>query len=79
VRIAVGDIVLLDGVQRLPTAKARGKTLIVEIVGRLDNKDAQHLYRANRIHKNVYAAHDDTVDEVFDYEEEEQDVDVDAI
>jgi hypothetical protein len=69
VRIAAGDIVLLEGVQRLSEAKARGKTLIVEIVGRLGKKEAQQLYRAKRLHAKVYSGEQESsaVDDLFDW------------
>lgn len=93
VKIAAGDIVLLEGVQRLPEAKARGKTLIVEIIGRLNKKEAQHLYRAKRIHKQVYGSSGadggdgGILDDLFDYggedeedaaDSEEEEVDIQA-
>jgi hypothetical protein len=71
VRIAAGDIVLLEGIQSLPEARARGKKLIVEIVGRLSKKEAQHLYRKSRIHKKIYNDGEDAVDDLFDYSEED--------
>ena len=77
VKISAGDIVLLEGVQRLPEAKARGKTLIVEIIGRLSKKEAQHLYRAKRIHKQIYGSSGDEggiLDDLFDYGGEDEDV-----
>lgn len=87
VKISAGDIVLLDGIQRLPEAKARGKKLIVEIVGRFSKKEAQLLYRSKRIHKKVYSEDgEDAVDDLFDYGEgedglsgsEEDEVDIQA-
>jgi hypothetical protein len=90
VRIAAGDIVLLEGIQRLPEARARGKTLIVEIVGRLSKKEAQHLYRAKRISKDVYGTGGEDageLDDLFDYggedeedaaDSEEEDVEIQA-
>lgn len=90
VKISAGDIVLLEGVQRLSEAKARGKTLIVEIIGRLSKKEAQHLYRAKRIHKHVYSSDGGDageLDDLFDYggeddedaaDSEDQEVDIQA-
>lgn len=85
VRICVGDIVLLDGVHELPDARKRGKKIILEIMGKLEKKDAQQLYGAGRIDKSVYQSTEGTDDEedIFDYsaavEEKEGDVNVDEI
>jgi hypothetical protein len=87
VRICVGDIVLLDGVQELPDARKKGKKMIVEITGKLEKKEAQQLFTAGRIDKSVYQSADGAVeDDMFDYADQEaeeatddEEVDVDAI
>lgn len=83
VRICVGDIVLLDGVQELPEAKKRGKKLIVEITGKLEKKDAQQLYSDGRIDKTVYQSAEavSAEEDLFDYaqEEKEDEVNIDDI
>lgn len=84
VRICVGDIVLLDGIQMLPDAKKKGKKIILEITGKLEKKEAQTLFSNGRIDKAVYTtAEKDAEEDLFDYSgedaKEEEDVDVDAI
>jgi hypothetical protein len=73
VRICIGDIVLLDGVQMLPDAKKRGKKMIVEITGKLEKKDAQQLYTDGRIDKSIFQTTEgtDSDDDLFDYTEGE--------
>jgi hypothetical protein len=89
VRICVGDIVLLDGVQELPDARKKGKKMIVEITGKLEKKEARQLYSDGRIDKSVFqdgaCAVEDDIFEAGDDEEAEagadddEEVDVDAI
>lgn len=81
VRICVGDIVLLGGIQELPDARKKGKKMIVEITGKLDTKEAQELFTAGRIDKSVFQNASGTAageEDLFDYGEEDTDVDVDV-
>jgi len=82
VRISTGDIVILDGVQMIPTAKKQGKTITLEITAKLDKKEAQQLYKQGRIHASVYQENEDEADDLFEHadnEGEDDDIDIDAI
>jgi hypothetical protein len=73
--ISAGDIVLIEGLEGLGDAKARGRRLIVDIVGKLSKKDAQLLYRGGLMHRSVYRGVEESsaTDDLFDYGEEESD------
>jgi len=83
VRISTGDIVILDGVQMIPTAKKQGKTITLEITAKLDKKEAQQLYKQGRIHASVYQENEDEADDLFEHAEgnegSDDDIDIDAI
>jgi hypothetical protein len=78
-RMAVNDIVLVEGFQRAQDAQAAGKKLTVEIVGKLSKKLAQMAYRSDLIRQDVYGRSEE--DDLFDYgdgdseDEEEEDSD----
>ena len=57
---------------------------IHQIIGVLSQKDASTLFKQGRMPKNVYvsssaSSNDDDNDDIFDREEEDSDVDVDAV
>ncbi len=58
---------------------AEAKVQTYEIVGLLSKKDGQTLYKAGRISRHVWATDEEDVDDVFDYEEEDAELDIDAI
>jgi hypothetical protein len=70
--MSAGDVVLIEGLESLGDAKARGRRLIVDIVGKLSKKDAQVLYRAGKMHRSVYRGieESDATDDLFDYDAE---------
>ena len=72
VRMATGDIVLVEGAQKAKDARVFGKTLVVDIVGHLSKRFAQIAFRSGRIHKAVYGK-DEEEDDLFDYSEEDED------
>ena len=68
VQISTGDFVLLDGLHpRLPA----------EIMARLDKKSAQTFFDEGRIDKAIY--NPSVIDELFDYSETLEDIDIDAV
>lgn len=74
VRMATGDIVLVEGSQKARECRKLGKTLVVDIVGHLSKRYAQLAFRSGRMHKAVYGK-DEAEDELFDYSEEEDEED----
>jgi hypothetical protein len=70
--MSAGDVVLIEGLESLGDAKARGRRLIVDIVGKLSKKDAQVLYRAGKMHRSVYRGieESDATDDLFDFDAE---------
>ena len=73
VRISVGDIVLLDGLQDI-----KKKDIIVEIIGRLDKKQSQELFKAGKIHTSIYSPDEAKEDDIFDYADAHSDADADS-
>ncbi len=64
--------------------KADKINAIHQIIGVLSQKDASILFKQGRMPKNVYvsssaSSKDDEKDDIFDREEEDSDVDVDAV
>ncbi len=58
---------------------AEAKVQTYEIVGLLSKKDGQTLYKAGKISRHVWATEEEEEEDIFDYEEEDAEVDVDAI
>lgn len=74
VRMATGDIVLVEGSQKARECRQMKKTLVVDIVGHLSKRYAQLAFRSGRLHKAVYGK-DEAEDGLFDYSEEEDEED----
>lgn len=51
VRICVGDLVVLDGVQEVESMKKKGKSLVVEIIGKFEKKELDELLDSDRLPK----------------------------
>jgi hypothetical protein len=47
VRICVGDMVVLDGVQDVDAMKKKGKSIVVEITGKFEGRDLDDLLESN--------------------------------
>jgi hypothetical protein len=72
-RMAKGDVVLVEGLEGLPAALAREKKLTVEITARLSKKQAQQAYRAGLLPKAIYKEPGDDDEDLFDYDSDYSD------
>jgi hypothetical protein len=86
VRICVGDMVVLDGVQDIEAMKKKGKSMVVEITGKFEGRDLDDLLDSDELPKCLkIKAADSSADDggiEFDRSEEakeDADVDVDRI
>lgn len=68
-RISIGDVVVVEGLDSLPLALEKGKPLTVDINGRLSKKQAQQAFRAGIIPRAIYKEDPkDEDDDLFDYD-----------